>query len=79
MFGNYSRLSGGLTFEALRTFTGMPVEFHLIGHFQDQYPESKIWDMIVHHDSRNHLISGGINKAVHGLAAGHAYSILGAV
>lgn len=46
MFVSYSRLTGGLPMEALRTLTGQPVMAHLLLYFRDKYTSKKTYDLI---------------------------------
>jgi calpain-12 len=43
MHQNYVRLSGGLSFESLRTLTGMPVIPHFPMYFPQKYDENTLW------------------------------------
>lgn len=77
MHQNYARLAGGLSFESLRTLTGMPVVAHLPMYFASKYTEASVAEIIDTAQQRNHVINGGIFKDYEGLSAGHTYTILG--
>lgn len=77
MHQNYARLAGGLSFESLRTLTGVPVIAHLPMYFASKYNEATVAQIIDQAVKRNHIISGGIFKDYEGLAAGHTYTITG--
>lgn len=76
MHQNYARLEGGLPGEALRTLTGMPVMSHFPVYFPDQYSENTIWQILSASTAPYNAISGGVLKSIHGLKAGHIYTIL---
>jgi len=78
MHQNYARLEGALPGEALRTLTGMPVMSHFPVYFPDQYSENNIWQILSSNTAPYNAISGGILKSIHGLKAGHIYTILDA-
>ena len=77
MHQNYVRLSGGLTFEAMRALTGMPVIPHFPMYFPQKYDETTLWNILTEGEKRNYVMSGGVFKNQHGLVAGHTYTILG--
>lgn len=79
MHQNYARLAGGLSFESLRTLTGMPVVAHLPMYFASKYTEDSVNHIIMQAAQRNHVINGGIFKDYAGLLAGHSYTIVGVV
>lgn len=74
---NYVRLSGGLSFESIRTLTGMPTIPHFPMYFRSKYDDTTLWNIISEGDKRNHIMTGGIFKNYMGLTSGHTYTILG--
>ncbi len=76
MFQNYARLEGGLSGEALRALTGMPVMSHFPIYFPEQYSEDILWKILSSKANQINAISGEVIKSIHGLKAGHTYTIL---
>jgi hypothetical protein len=66
-----------LSFEALRTLTGMPVIPHFPMYYPHKYDEQTLWKIISDGEKRSHVMTGGIFKTEYGLIAGHTYTILG--
>ena len=77
MHQNYARIEGGLTFESLRTLTGMPVIAHLPMYFRQLYTPEKVIGIITEAQKKSYVVSAGIFKDHEGLSAGHAYTVLG--
>ena len=74
---NYARLSGGLSFEAVRTLTGMPTIPHFPMYYRQKYDDNTLWSILSEGDKKNYVMSGGIFKNKFGLVSGHAYTIIG--
>ena len=77
MHQNYARLSGGLSFEALRTLTGMPVIPHFPMYFPQKYDQNTLWQILSEGEKKNYVMTGGVFNNENGLVAGHTYTILG--
>jgi hypothetical protein len=56
----------------------MPVMSHFPVYFPDQYSENNIWQILSANTAPYNAISGGVLKSIHGLKAGHIYTIIDA-
>ena len=46
-------------------------------YFKDQYPESKMEEIISTAEQKKHIVTAGLFKDHEGLSAGHPYTVLG--
>ena len=78
MYQNYVRLSGGMSNEAMRLLTGMPVILHLPKYFHRKYSDEKLWSIISKALSRDHIIVADVEKSQEGLELGNVYQVVSA-
>ena len=76
MFVSYSRLTGGLPFEALRTLTGQPVMAHLLLYFRDKYTSKSTYELIKDAKQKDYIITAGLFKDQDGLKHVNVYTII---
>lgn len=70
---NYERLGLGWMEEAMRVLTGAPSYKYTNSEQTDQ----KIWDLAFSADGQKFLMTAASDHVSYGLAAGHAYTLLG--
>lgn len=78
MHQNYVRLSGGMSFEAMRLLTGMPVILHLPKYYHRKYNDDKLWTILSKALSCDHIILADVEKSREGLQLGNAYQVVSA-
>jgi hypothetical protein len=54
----------------------MPVMSHFPIYFPEQYSEDILWKILSSKANQINAISGEVIKSIHGLKAGHTYTIL---
>ena len=71
--GNYERLGLGWMTEAMRILTGAPSYQYMT----NQLNESRVWEIAQAADQSGYLLTAATDHVSYGLAAGHAYTLLG--
>ena len=71
--GNYERLGLGWMSEAMRVLTGAPS----YRYTNKQLTDSQLWDIAKSADQQDYMLTSATDHVSYGLAAGHAYTLLG--
>ena len=72
---NYLHLNGGVQSQALRTLTGMPIAQYKSAKQTDE----DMWSTIYEANQKDYIMTATCTSAIHGLTAGHAYTVYSAV
>lgn len=76
MYQNYVRLSGGMSNEAMRLLTGMPVIMHLPKYYHRKYSDEMLWSILSKALAKDHIVVADVEKGQEGLELGNVYQVV---